>query len=80
MRMTVEFTSVYPDGEQVRTAVLDVENPGVTEDELYDWAGDNLQPHTGDGKHTSGHAGYFAEIRDCADRPDLVGREFSWGV
>ncbi|MEB3023029.1 MULTISPECIES: hypothetical protein [Mycolicibacter] len=80
MRMSVMFTSVYDGAEQVRTDALDVEPPGVTEDEVAEWADEHLRPRTGEGNLTSRNPGYFAEIIECADRPDLVGREFTWGV
>lgn len=81
MWMTVEFTSVYDGGEHIRRDSVEVEAPPVDlndYDEWFEWAEENLYPHTGDGKAVSKDAGYFAAITACADRPDAVGREFEW--
>lgn len=81
MQMTVEFTDVYDGVERARVEVIDVPAPNASDDDgLRDWSEDCLWPLTGDGKHERGEAGYFAEIRSCAERPDLVGREFAWGI
>ena len=77
--MTVEFTSVYDGEEHISRATVEVEAPPVDEDDLDEWAEENLRIHTGDGNAVDKDAGYFADIVTCAERPDLVGSEFSWG-
>lgn len=81
MWMTVEFTNVYDGEEHCSRATVEVDTPpnGGDEDALDEWAEENIRPHTGDGNATCEDAGYFADIVACADRPDMVGREFSWG-
>ena len=82
MWMTVEFTAVYDGGEHIRRDRVEVEDPPINMDNIdgwVEWAEENLRPHTGDGKAVSKDAGYFAAITVCADRPELVGREFDWG-
>lgn len=79
MQMTVEFTDVYDGDEKTRVRDIDVPAPATGAD-MDDWAYDNLFPHTGDGDHPSGNAGYFADVKACKDRPELVGREFTWGL
>lgn len=76
MKVTVKFTDVYDGAEYPRTQTIDVPAPAG---DLDDWAYDSLFPLTGDGRPHD-EAGYFAEITDCAERSDLVGREFSWGI
>lgn len=76
MKVTVKLTDVYDGAEYPRTLTTDVPEPAGDVD---DWAYDNLFPLSGDGR-THNEAGYFAEITDCPERVDLVGREFSWGV
>jgi hypothetical protein len=80
--MTVEFTDVYDGREHIRVEQVNVEAPGADDDDLDDWAHDNIRPHAGAGFDDTGgsEAGYFANIKSCAERPDLVGREFEWGV
>jgi len=81
MWMTVEFTNVFDGGERIRRDRVEVDNPPVDMDDVgewREWAEENLRPHTSDGKAESKDAGYFAAIAACADRPELVGREFDW--
>jgi hypothetical protein len=77
MRLSVEFTDVYDGEEFRRVEVIDVPEPAEDVDE---WAAEHVRPRTGDGQHTSGESGYFAKITSCVERPNLVGREFEWGV
>ncbi len=79
MQLTVEFTDVYDGEEHRREEHIDAPAPGLGED-LDQWAYAHVHPHTGDGNHTSGDAGYFAKIISCPDQSDLVGTEFEWGV
>lgn len=79
MRVTVEFNDVYDGEEHVRTEELDLPAPGREED-LEDWAFDHIYPRTGDGNAADKDAGYFTEITACSERPELVGKEFEWGV
>lgn len=81
MQMTVKFTDVYDGAEYPRTETIDVADPpeGCNTGVLDEWAADNLEPHSGDGRAHE-ESGYFAEIVACAQRPDLVGREFEWGI
>lgn len=78
MWMTVEFTNVYDDEEHICRASVEVDEPPRDAAELREWAEDNLYPHTGDGNAVSKHAGHFADIVACAERPDMVGKEFEW--
>lgn len=78
MWMTVEFTNVYDGEEHICRATVEVDAPPSDEDQLEEWAEENLYPHTGDGKATDKDAGYFADIVACSERPDLVGKEFQW--
>ncbi|UBV20309.1 MULTISPECIES: hypothetical protein [Mycolicibacterium] len=83
MEMTVEFNNVYGGREHPVTETITVEAPSKAdeEDDFLNWADENLHPHTGDGHAAADkHAGYFATIVECAERPDLVDREFTWGV
>ncbi|XAO35581.1 hypothetical protein SEA_MORGANA_147 [Gordonia phage Morgana] len=82
MKITVKFTDVYGGREHVRTEEIDVESPtpGDLAGDLLDWADDELMEHTGDGNASTIDAGYFAEITECVDMPELVGREFDWGI
>lgn len=76
MMMTVKFTDVYDDEEHERTQAIMVSAP--PSDDLEEWAETNISPYTGDGNAITKNAGYFAEIIECGDRPELVGREFEW--
>lgn len=76
MLMTVKFTNVYDDEEHEHTQTIMVSAP--PSDDLTDWAETNILPHTGDGNAIAKNAGYFAEIVEFGDRPELVGREFEW--
>lgn len=78
MWMTVQYTDVYDDEEHIRRLTVEVDEPPANTDELDEWAWDNLHCHTGDGNAISQHAGYFAGIVACPERPDLVGKEFEW--
>lgn len=55
------------------------ESGGLDEDELEEWAYDNLFTLTGTGRH-HGDAGYFVTIVESPDRMALKGREFEWGT
>lgn len=73
----------YYDGDMVvTTPTARVPSPaGLSEDELEDWADDNLFEHTGTGQ-TEGNSAYTVKITaaDPADAvPGLVGREFEFG-
>lgn len=78
MQITVKFTEVY-DGEEPspHRETFDVPEPVA---DLDDWAYVYIFPRTGDGAHPSGDAGYFVEVVACDQHPELVGREFEWGV
>lgn len=78
MKLTVEFTDVYDGSEYKRTETFNAPNPGAGDD-IDDWAYDNIYSRTGDGREHD-DAGYFATIKACSERADLVGREFEWGV
>ena len=80
MWMTVEFTNVYDGEEHISRATVEVDTPPNSgdADALEEWAEENILPHTGDGNAVAKDAGYFADIVACEERPDLVGREFSW--
>lgn len=76
----MQFTNVYDGEEHINVCTIEVDTPpaDVDADDLEEWAEDNLLPHTGDGHAVDQDAGYFVDIVACPDRPDLVGREFSW--
>lgn len=77
MQLTVKFTDVYDGAEHPRTETFDVpEPPG---DDIDGWAYDYIYARSGDGRSHS-ESGYFAKITACAVRPDLVDREFQWGI
>lgn len=78
MKITVRFTDVYDGAEYPRTDTFDVPAPASGED-IDDWAYDHIFPRSGDGREHE-ESGYFAEIKACAERPDLDGREFEWGI
>ena len=82
MRITVLITNVYDGAEHPNTVTFDAPPaPRSSDDEaMDDWAYENIFPRTGDGNAINKKAGYFAEIRACEERPDLVGREFEWGI
>jgi hypothetical protein len=79
MQLTVRFTDVYDGREWPRTETLDVPGPPPSDEDLEEWAEENLYPLTGDGR-AHDVSGYFAEILTSPEQPHLVGREFSWGV
>lgn len=79
MQMTVEFTNVYDGEEHISRATVEVDAPpSEGDDELEEWAEENLYPHTGDGNAIDKDAGHFADIVACAERPEMVGKEFQW--
>ncbi|MFA5709295.1 hypothetical protein [Mycolicibacterium sp.] len=78
MQITVKFTDVYDGTEYPRTETFDAPAPAADKD-IDDWAYDNIFPRTGDGREHD-ESGYYAKITVCSDRPDLVGREFEWGI
>ena len=78
MWMTLEFTNVYDGAEHISRSTVEVDAPPAESDDLEDWAGEYLYPHAGDGNAVDKDAGYFADIVACAERPELVGREFQW--
>lgn len=84
MKMTVLFTDVYDGHEYPRTETIDTPPPpagaDVDSDEFADWAYDNIRTHTGRAGQAHHESGYFAEIKECDERPDLVGHEFEWGI
>lgn len=82
MKITAQFTNIY-DGEQhVHDETLDVPAPTAADfdDDLFDWSEDHLFPRTGDGNAADKEAAYFVVILACAACPELVGREFDWGI
>ncbi len=76
MQLTVKFTDVYDGTEYPRTETFDVPAPSG---DIDDWAYDNVHSRSGDGRSHS-ESGYFAKIIGCVERPDLVNREFEWGI
>lgn len=77
LTLTITVDNVY-DGDTITTTSTEtVAFPEPGED-LEDWAADELLPFTGTGR-PDGDA-YFLTITACAERPDLVGRTFEWGV
>lgn len=60
------------------TEAVNEPEPG-TEDDLLDWAEDELFQFTGAGI-PEGDAAYYLEITGCTARPELVGKAFTWGV
>ncbi|CPW71915.1 hypothetical protein [Mycobacteroides abscessus] len=77
MQLTVKFTDVYDGVEYPRTSSISVPDPSGDIDE---WADEYLRPMTGIRNMPHDESGYFAEIVECPGRPDLVGREFDWGI
>ena len=76
----MQFTNVYDGEEHINVCTVDVDTPPADVDdvdELFEWAEDNIWPHSGDGNAVTKDAGYFADILACPERPDLVGKEFS---
>ncbi len=80
MEMTVLFTDVYDGKGYPRTETIEVAAPPASGEDIDDWADEELRPRTGATNFDHDESGYFAEIVGCAQRPDLVGREFSWDV
>lgn len=78
MNIEVTIDNVYDDETITNEYMRNVEVPQDDED-LDDWAYDELFPLTGTGRE-DGEAGYFLKITACSERPDLVGREFEWGT
>lgn len=81
MKLTVKIDNVYPDGTVTRVMMVDVPAPEVVDrgDHESEWAEDHLLPLTGTGR-TEGDAGYFVEITECREVPELVGRNYEWGI
>lgn len=80
MKIELKIDNIYEDGEEITTrAGTDVPAPGEGEELLDAWAEEHLLPLTGTGK-AEGDAGYFVTITACDERPDLVGREFAYGI
>ena len=83
MRLSLNITNTYEDGDKIKTQVTDVEvpDPDIDDiiDELNDWAQDNIFDFTGTGR-TKGDAWYDVTVT-ASSRPDLVpvGREFDFG-
>ncbi|MEZ5210754.1 hypothetical protein MYK68_05060 [Gordonia sp. PP30] len=82
MKTTIRFTNVYDGRVHVHDEEVDLAEPpsDVDDHDLSDWAADEIFPLTGDGKSAGKEAGYFAEVIQCPNRPELVGIEFSWGI
>mgnify|MGYP006961064787 CR=1 FL=1 len=82
MKLTVLFTDVYDGHEYRRTETIDT--PAAPADvesaDFADWAYDHIRTHTGRPGQAHHESGYFAEIKECDERPDLVGHEFEWGI
>jgi len=80
MKIKIKATTVY-DGESPYEVTQTVDEPspaglvaGFPNEDLdhEEWAMEYLMQYTGTGR-TSGNAGYFVEVLECDDRPDLVG-------
>lgn len=68
----------YYDGDVVITEpVAYVTVPD--DDDIEDWADDQILPLTGTGR-TEGNSAYFVTITEFSARPDLVGRKFEFGI
>lgn len=80
MKMTILFTDVYDGTEYPRTETIDVADPPAPDADFDDWAYDEIYPNTGTANFAHDESGYFAKITECPPRPDLVGREFAWGI
>lgn len=76
MQLTVKYTDVYDGAEYPRTETFDAPVPVG---DIDDWAYDHIYSRSGDGR-SHGESGYFAKITECPERPDLVDREFEWGI
>ncbi len=79
VEIQVRFIDIYDDIDHVHTEKIYV-RPLAEDDDLDEWAFDEIFPHTGDGNASGKHAGYFAEIIDCTEDLGLVGAEFEWGA
>jgi len=82
MEITARFTNIYDDEEHVHEETFDVSVPTPADfgDELVDWSEDHLFPRTGDGNAVDKDAAYFVVILACQACPELVAREFAWGI
>jgi hypothetical protein len=80
-RVEIKVENHYGDDVVRLEKVLAIPVPEVddAEDEYEEWAEEHLYPETGTGR-TEGDACYFVTITRFDERPDLVGREFEWGV
>lgn len=78
MKIKIKATSIYDDDKYETTLTVDEPSPaglvpGFAGDlDHEEWAMEYLMQYTGTGR-TSGNAGYFVEVLECDDRPDLVG-------
>lgn len=83
MAISVTIENVYEDGDTVETEVTGQEVPLPADedvaDDYEDWAYEHLFPLTGTGKE-GGDAAYFLKVTAFDERPDMVGREFEWGL
>lgn len=96
MKITLEIDNDYEDGVSITTHVeADVPHPReqdyndlADEDQLQEWAGENLEEHTGAGRFAGNEEGltrtpdalYTVKITACPDEPALVGKEFEFGL
>lgn len=80
MKLTARIDNVYSDDTITNVMRVDVPAPEVLDrgDVESEWAEDHLFPLTGTGR--SGDAGYFVEIIECPEVPELVGRTYEWGI
>lgn len=72
MKVVALYTDVYEGVEYRRTETLDV--PAPAGGDVEEWLEEHLSPLCGLGR--TGYAGYFIEVLECPDRPDLVGAEY----
>lgn len=95
MKITLEIDNDYEDGVSITTHVeADVPHPRnqdydlTDEDQLQEWAGENLQEHTGTGRYAGNDEGlertpdavYTVKVTACPGEPKLVGRTFEFGL
>ncbi len=82
MEITARFTNIYDDEKHVHDETFDVPAPTPSDfdDDLDEWSEDHLFPRTGDGNAIDKDAAYFVDILACDSCPELVGREFAWGI
>lgn len=81
--ITVEVSNAYANGdvfEHTITTQQPAPAPEDVDDDFQEWSDDALMPLTGEGgEYCSIDAMYEVKVIDCPARPELVGREFTWG-